>query len=199
MSHQFQLDSLIHQIDNRTILHGVCLSAKTTDIIGIVGSNGTGKSTLLNILFGAIKATQIFIRVDNQVILNRHKLNKYFSYKPQFLMFPPNLKVKDLFTLEQLTDTPFLNHLDLKIKELSTGEQQFLQTLYVLNLPQPFCLLDEPFAAISPIMQEQLMAIIQDKSKDKCIILVDHYHDLLTKVCTKQFQLTQGSLIQITH
>lgn len=199
MSHEFHLDSLIHQIDKRTILQGVCLSGKTSEIIGIIGSNGAGKSTLLNILFGAIKATQIHIRIDNKVILNRHKLNKYFAYKPQFVMFPANLKVKDLFNKEQLTATIFSNHLETKIKELSTGEQQFLQTLYVLNLPQPFCLLDEPFAAISPLMQEQLIEIIQERAKNKCIIIADHYLDLLTKVCTKQYKLHQGHLTQVVN
>lgn len=199
MVHQFQLDSLIHQIDNRSLLQGICLSAKTSDIIGIMGSNGTGKSTLLNILFGAIKATQIFIRIDNKVILNRHKLNKYFAYKPQFLMFPPSIKIKDILNTQQLSNTIFQNQLDTKINELSTGEQQFLQTLYVLNLPQPFCLLDEPFAAISPIMQEQLIDIIQEKSKNKCIIIADHYHDLLAKVCTIQYKLQEGNLTQIPN
>ncbi|MCC9042026.1 ATP-binding cassette domain-containing protein [Myroides sp. M-43] len=193
-SHSLHVDSLSYSIDNKLILRGVYLSATTGDILNIRGRNGSGKSTLLNILFGSIKPNYHHIKIDDQVIMNRHKLNKYFSYKPQFDLFPKHLKVCDVIKENTIRDTPLYPYFNTKIKDLSTGEKQLIQTLYVLDLPQPICLLDEPFAGVSPILQEFISQVIKEKARHKIIILTDHNTDLVDSIVTKVMILDNGVL-----
>ncbi|WP_121964249.1 ATP-binding cassette domain-containing protein [Myroides sp. N17-2] len=193
-SHNLHVDSLSYSIENRPILRGVYLSANTGDILNIRGRNGSGKSTLMNILFGSIKSDYHHIKVDNSVITNRHHLNKYFSYKPQFNFFPKHLRVKDVIREDILRNTSLYQYLNTKIDELSTGEQQLIQTIYVLSLPQPICLLDEPFAGLSPILQEFIANVITEAARHKIIILTDHNTDLVDSISTKILFLENGIL-----
>lgn len=191
-AHILKVDSLNYRIGEKHILRDIYLSAKTGDILSIRGRNGAGKSTLLNILFGTIKADYIYISIDGKVVTNRQQLNKYICYKPQFSFFPKHLKVKDVLMAKEIKDIPLHNYLNIKIDELSTGEQQLIQTLYVLNLPQPICLLDEPFSGISPILQEFITNTIKEKSKSKIIILTDHHTDLINTIATQIVELDNG-------
>jgi ABC-type Mn2+/Zn2+ transport system ATPase subunit len=192
--HTLTVDSLSYSVDNNTILHGIYLTAKTGDILTIKGRNGAGKSTLMNILFGTIKPDHIYIKIDNNVIMKRDHLNKYVCYKPQFSFFSKHLKVKDVISPVEIELTSLAQQLETKIKHLSSGEQQFIQTLYVLNLPQPICLLDEPFAGISPLLQEFLAQVIKQKAKHKIIILTDHNVDIVNSIATKTLHLESGVL-----
>ena len=56
MPNLLEIDSVVKSYDTRVILTDIYLKCKTGDIIGMLGRNGTGKSTLLKILFGILQA-----------------------------------------------------------------------------------------------------------------------------------------------
>ncbi|GAQ14450.1 ABC transporter ATP-binding protein [Myroides odoratimimus] len=193
-NHTLHIDSLSYTTDSNPVLRGIYFSASTGDILNIRGRNGAGKSTLMKILFGNTKPDHIHIKVDNEIITNRHKLNQYFSYKPQFNIFPKHLTVKDVVKEDMIRSTSLHQYLNTKISDLSTGEQQLIQTLYILNLPQPICLLDEPFAGISPLLQEFIADAIRTTARHKIIIITDHNTDLVDTIATKSLLLENGVL-----
>ncbi|MTG97569.1 MULTISPECIES: ATP-binding cassette domain-containing protein [Myroides] len=196
-NHTLHVDSLQYTIDNKTILNGIYFTAVTGDVVSISGRNGTGKSTLMKIMFGILKADHSYIRVDHTVITNRYNLNQYFSYKPQFNIFPKHLRVKEVLKSNDTDLTPIQPFINSKIKDLSKGEQQLIQTLYILNLPQPICLLDEPFAGLSPILQEFIAHRIKEKARDKIIIVTDHNTELVSEILTKNLILENGILKEL--
>ncbi len=67
MSDILEIDSVIKSFDVKQILTDIYLKCQTGDIIGILGRNGTGKSTLLKILFGTLKAENSFIKINGKV------------------------------------------------------------------------------------------------------------------------------------
>ncbi|WP_235280682.1 ATP-binding cassette domain-containing protein [Myroides profundi] len=176
------------------VLRGIYFTASTGDILNIRGRNGAGKSTLMKILFGTLQANHAYIRIGKTIISNRHKLNQYFCYKPQFNIFPKHLTVKDVVKEDMIRSTSLHQYLETKIRDLSTGEQQLIQTLYILNLPQPICLLDEPFAGISPLLQEFIADAIRTTARHKIIILTDQNTDLVDTIATKSLLLENGIL-----
>lgn len=62
MDTQLEVDSVIKMYGETTILADVYLSCVPGDIIGLFGRNGTGKSTLLRIIFGSLKGDRSCIR-----------------------------------------------------------------------------------------------------------------------------------------
>lgn len=188
------LDSLVYRLNDKTQLNKVYLSLKTRDIVELIGSNGAGKSSLLEILFGTKKAQHQHLRIDNQLIRHSHHLSKYFAFKPQFTMFPKQLRLRDVLPTVYWNWPEFESKLSEPIHSFSTGIQQLIQTLFVLNLPQPFILLDEPFAGLAPLLQERLLPILQEKAQTKGIIITNHLPDVVASIRTKQLLLQDGSL-----
>lgn len=171
---------------------------QTGEIVELIGVNGTGKSTFLELLFGTKKPQHWHLRIDQKVIQKSRHLQRYFALKPQFSIFPKQLRVQSILPVEYWNWPEFEGKTQEKIHHFSTGIQQLIQTLFVLNLPQPFCLLGEPFAGLSPILQERLAALITEKAKTKGILLVNHLPDLLIGIRTRQMALKEGVFYQTT-
>ena len=66
-NHLLEIDSVQKSFDNKNILSDVYLKCETKDIIGLLGRNGSGKSTFLKIVFGIESADFKFVRIDGIV------------------------------------------------------------------------------------------------------------------------------------
>jgi ABC-type lipopolysaccharide export system ATPase subunit len=174
--------------------------------VGLFGRNGTGKSTLMKIVFGMEKADNKFVRVNDKVLVSQSQLIKEISYLSQDSFLPNNWTVLDLvnLTLNNNNVNSFLNDailipfLNNKVNSLSGGELRYLEIKLLLNLPSKFVLLDEPFNAISPIIKQAVSELIKSHSKSKGIILTDHdYHSVLD-IANKFYLLSDGYLRAIS-
>src|SRR5690606_37850928 len=153
------VENITKSFGEKLIVSGGNITLETGDIIGVFGRNGTGKSTVLSILFGTISSEQIFFKLNETVFLNRNQFKKAFSFSPQFLIFPDNIKVQKLVKLfvedkiQDFFDDELLQETkDKRVYELSFGIQKYLQTKLILYNSTPFCLLDEPYSGISPVL-----------------------------------------------
>lgn len=144
-------------------------------VIGILGENGIGKTTFIKALAGIQEVT-------NGKISNNVKI----SYKPQYINFDPEEKVKDILKeaiinyrtqlIIPLELTELLNH---KIKELSGGELQRVAIAECLSKDSELYLLDEPSAYLDVEQRLKVSKIIKSimEEKNKSALVVDH--DLL--------------------
>ncbi|WP_177735657.1 MULTISPECIES: ATP-binding cassette domain-containing protein [Flavobacterium] len=206
MKYCLEADSIIKSYDDKPILSDIYLKCETNDIIGILGRNGTGKSTLLQILFGTLEAENKFIRINNQVYNEPYKENdlvaflpqnhfipNYFSVAKAIRLFVPAEKQKDFY------DDSLINAIkNQQIRELSAGELRYLDVRLVLFSKAKFVLLDEPYSSISPMLIEDINNLIITESKEKGIIITDHHYESLLKIATKLYLLKdrQTYLIQ---
>lgn len=196
------IDSLNKNLNGKQILSGIHLSLKTGEIKGLLGRNGSGKSTLLKLLFGAFKADNIYFSINGKVIKNHLKFYQYLSLSPQWVCLPKNIKVKALLKLTDrrnfLLYHDFLGkHHNDKVGELSFGTQKYLQTLLILHNDAPFCLLDEPFSGLSPVLKEKLKELILQKSKEKAVLIADHNYNDLKEISSVIYLLHQSNIFQI--
>lgn len=201
-----EVDSLAKRYSERVILSDVYLKCVTGDIVGLFGRNGTGKSTMMKIVFGIEKADNKFVRVNDKILVSQSQLIQEISYLSQDTFLPNNLTVLEMvrLTLNNKNVNSFLNDhilspfLSNKVNSLSGGELRYLEIKLLLNLPSKFVLLDEPFNGLSPIIVQAVSDLIKSHSKSKGIILTDHdYHSVLD-IANRHYLLTDGYLRSIS-
>ncbi len=196
-----EIDSVLHSFGGRTILSDVYLKCKPRDIVGIIGRNGMGKSTLFKIIFGTLKADRSFMRIDGEIIRKHTFASGEIAFLPQFHITPKSMKVAD--AIEQFTgkeSTDFLHSLkltnikDSKIWSLSEGIRRYLEINIVLESRSRYIILDEPFSSLSPIMVQHIKQRIEEKAECKGIILTDQRWKEVAAISTHLKLLENGTL-----
>ncbi|HEX2968753.1 MAG TPA: ATP-binding cassette domain-containing protein [Bacteroidales bacterium] len=201
MSDLLEVDSIRKSFGDKQVLTDVFLTCRIGDIIGLLGRNGTGKSTLLKIIFGSLYTDYKFIRINNEVLDNPFK-SKTISYLPQDDFLPKNITVRkaaeiylNYFALTGFLEDELLSRLAAtRIGNLSGGESRYLEVKLLLNLESTFVLLDEPFNGISPLQVEMIKTLIREKSSKKGIILTDHDYRNVLEVTNRQYLLFDGGI-----
>ena len=201
-----KLDKISIYFGNRKIFEDLNFSLNQGEILGLLGPNGVGKSTIFNIIIGLLKPNygSIFIdqeNITNEPIFNRTKKHK-IGYVPQHggyfhdLTLRENLKAISEMVIEnkKLRDEK-INVLiskfelgsiqNIKAEHLSGGEKKRLVISLALLSNPKILLLDEPFAALDIMTIKNLQQIIVDLQTQNniSIILCDHQaRDLLSCV-----------------
>lgn len=177
-----EVDSVLKSFGEKTILADVYLCCRPGDIIGLFGRNGTGKSTLFNIIFGTLRADRCFVRINGKVIKGSAYESKLLAYLPQHNFLPAYLTVKQVVELytpkgeynKFMGDRFLFKVRNSKIGHLSGGEIRYLEIKLILYCKAPYILLDEPFNGLSPIAAEEIRHHIAEAAQTKGIVLSDH-------------------------
>lgn len=197
-----EIDSFTKAFGLNAVLTDVYLKCQTGDIIGLLGRNGTGKSTLLKIVFGTDKADSSFIRINGVIYRKPYQTAGLVAYLPQDSFLPVQLTVAqaiavylgknraDVFSADEIIS----NVLHHKIGTLSGGELRYLEIRLLLALPVKFLLMDEPFNGISPVMIDKVKELIKECSTHKGIIITDHDYTNVLDVATRYCLLHDGNL-----
>ena len=201
-----RLEKISLHFGKRKILENLTFNLNKGEILGLLGPNGVGKSTIFNIIIGLLKPNygSIFIdgaNVINDTIFNRTKKHK-IGYVPQNggyfhdLTLRENLRAISEIVIEnkKLRDEK-INLLiskfelealqNIKAEFLSGGQKKRLVIALALMSDPKILLLDEPFAALDIMTIKNLQQIIVDLQMHSniSIILCDHQaRDLLTCV-----------------
>ena len=99
MKNLLEVDSVMISFDDRKILSGCYLKCETGDIIGILGRNGCGKSSLLKIIFGTLFTYNKFIRINQKVYQQPFKHGNLVAYLPQHGFLPKNISIKKIINI----------------------------------------------------------------------------------------------------
>jgi len=206
MPNLLEIDSVVKSYDTRIVLTDIYLKCKTGDIIGMLGRNGTGKSTLLKILFGILQADRKFIRIDGKFYDQPYKTINELCYLPQHSFLPKQLRVEKIVELylgknkkASFLEDPVLSELTTnKIAQISGGELRYLEIKLLLYLESKFVLLDEPFNGVSPLLIEKIKKMILEMSEFKGIILTDHDYRNVLNVANRFCLIYDGGIKTIT-
>ena len=187
------------------VLEEVNFTCSTGEVLAIFGRNGTGKSTLLRILFGVLHPDQSDILLNNKPLL-RNRLNKFFGFHHQQVFLPKNMTVRNLVPLffpdgedqNKIFYDPYINRIEKqRISELSIGEQRYLQFLLLINSSHPFLLLDEPFSMTGPQITEIIKEKIIEKKDQKGFIITDHFYKDVLEISDRMKMMKNGVMISI--
>ena len=186
--------------NNKIILDDICLSIeKLGKIIGIIGPNGGGKTTLLKCLLGLIPMTSGTISIFGLPV---NKARRYIGYIPQYNYFDYDFPIsvfdvvlmgrinKGLFhnyskedrlaVLKALQTVNMIEYANDQIGKLSGGQRQrvFIARAIVKN--PKLLLMDEPTNGLDYLMQIELYNLLKVLKKKMSIIIVSHDFDTLS-------------------
>ena len=195
--HILEIDSAELAFGGRSILSGVYLLAETGCVTAVLGRNGCGKSCLMKILSGALKAGFCSMRIDGK--WHGRFTEKEVRYLPQHAFIPGWLRLervlRDFGLSREELERWFPLFVPLRgsrIGELSGGEQRILECFVILRSRTQFVLLDEPFSHIAPLHVETLQTLIRQEKMAKGILLTDHMYRHVTGIADRLYVMTDG-------
>ena len=97
-----EIDNVELYFKEKRILNGIYLKAETGKFTALLGSNGYGKSCIMQIVFGTLNAKYKLVRVNGKPILKPLYKTNIVSYLPQHTYIPNGLKLKTVFQLMKL-------------------------------------------------------------------------------------------------
>tara|TARA_B100000787_G_scaffold164289_1_gene146844 strand:+ start:151 stop:927 length:777 start_codon:yes stop_codon:yes gene_type:complete len=201
-----KIDKLSLSFGKRKILDNVNFTINESQILGLLGPNGVGKSTIFNLLTGLIKPDYGSIIIDSKVVndypIYLRTTQFKIGYVPQYggyfhdLTLLENLKaIGEILVLDKKIRNEKINSLiakfeldavrDVKASYLSGGQKKRLVIALALLGNPKILLLDEPFAALDVMTIKTLQKIIVNLQSENniTIVLCDHQaRDLLTCV-----------------
>ncbi|HEX8327032.1 MAG TPA: ATP-binding cassette domain-containing protein [Hymenobacter sp.] len=199
-----EADGIKVAFSGRAILSNVYLRVQTGQIVGLLGRNGTGKSTLLQTVFGARAVPDASVRVNNQRVVPAFQTPGLLNYLPQVPLLPGHLSLRQAARLlrvdiDQATrNFPELHpHLDGRLGEVSGGTARLVQVLLLLHADTVFSLFDEPFTGIMPVHVEALATEMQQVAQRKGLLLSDHRYAEVLALCDVVYLLHHGRLLRL--
>jgi ABC-type multidrug transport system ATPase subunit len=202
MQNILEADSIRKDFGDKQILTDIYLKCQTGDIIGFLGRNGTGKSTLLKILYGTLYTDHRHISINGILLNQPFKLKGAISFLNQNNFLPKHMTANKIIQLfdhhldkkDFFEDSVLSKVSNIKIKNLSGGELRYLEIKIILNLDSKFVFLDEPFNGVAPIHIEIVKELIKAQAMTKGIILTDHDYSNVLDIANKYIILFDGGL-----
>lgn len=199
-----KLEKIRKSFKNNLVLKDVSFTIDTGEVVGLVGLNGSGKSTIIRIISGLIIQDNGTIENDfkNIGVLLEGSRNIY-----HFLTVRENIKYFSILNnIEDAYVENFMNKyitlfgledkLDEEVGNLSRGMIQKVSIMILLAQNPDIIIMDEPTLGLDIISTIQIREIIQDivKEKNKTVLIVSHDTKLLDSVADRILFLKDGKI-----
>jgi lipopolysaccharide export system ATP-binding protein len=208
--------SISKTFNKRIVLRKIDLNLNKGEMLGLLGSNGAGKSTFMNIVLGLLKSDfgDIFLgntKLTNLPIHERSKLG--ISYLPQqssifrgLTVYENLLAIAQIVkkkvseqedTVEKLMAEFSITHLrNIKATALSGGERRRTEIARCLINNPKVLLLDEPFAGVDLLSIQDIKGLLIKLQARGCAVLVsDHNASQLLSVVDRAYVIANGNII----
>ena len=189
--------------EGQTMLEDFSYNMARGEKIGIVGANGVGKSTFLNLVTGALKADSGTLEIGETVRFGYYRQQGIEFSEEETLLDVVN-EIADSVALAdgtRISTTSFLNRFlfppnmhNTKVARLSGGERRRLYLLTVLMRNPNFLILDEPTNDLDIITLNVLEEYLQ--SFPGCVLIVSHDRYFLDKIADHLFIFTGGGRVK---
>lgn len=178
----FKVRDLTKDYDGHVVLNNISFDIPRGKIVGLLGPNGCGKSTLMKILAGVIHDYTGNIKIGGRPIGIGSKA--HLAYLPDRTYFPERFRTVDC--INYFTDffadfdkvkaiefaAKFGLDLNQRIKTMSKGMQEKLQLLMVMSRAADIYLLDEPLGGVDPAARAVILDIIMSNYKENATVVI---------------------------
>jgi ABC-2 type transport system ATP-binding protein len=185
------------------------LTVNQGEMLGFVGTNGSGKTTTIRCLMGFIKPTSGNSYVNGlESYTHASEIAKSIGYVPGEIAFPDvgtgNQFLKSQAEFLGLQDMSYANELVKRLqldpraglKRMSKGMKQKTAIVAALMANPPIIVLDEPTTGLDPLMRQAFVSIIKEEhAKGKTILMSSHMFEEVEDTCDRVALISNGYLI----
>ena len=197
-------ENIFFSVAAKEILKGVTIRADKGIITGLLGRNGSGKSTMLQAMYGTLKVQECSVFTNGTLINASYAKAGLVNYLPQNSFLPVDLTLNFIvrqFAIDLAIVFAYFpdlkDDLNKKIGALSGGKERLWSVLLLLLAKTRFTLLDEPFTHIMPLHIDQLKLLLTEMKHKKGIIITDHNYRHLLDVSDRVYLMKDGKSIYI--
>ncbi len=213
MQNSIKVINLKKSYGTKEAVKNINFEIKENEIIGLLGPNGSGKTTTIGMILGLLKPT------DGEVLINGLKIEENpieilqkINFISPYIELPKKLTVKQnlivygkLYSVKNLNEK--IDYLVSKLRlenllnrvtgELSSGQKNRISLAKAIINDPSVLLLDEPTASLDPEIGDFVRTFLENYKKEKkvSILLASHNMDEVTRLCSSIMMMKNGLII----
>ena len=188
-----EVKHLHKRFGNKTVLNGISFTAERGEITVLIGVNGIGKTTIMNMIMGLIPIKKGEVSIDGQVI--KGDRSKKLAYICDQIVVNKGETIFEAIAFMR-TFYPRSEGNEV-IQQLSKGNVAKVNLLLGLSLDVDFVLMDEPFSGIDIFSREQIVQLFtSDLLEGIGVILTSHEIEDIEYIVDKAILLDEGKVIK---
>jgi len=204
-----EVTNLSKSFDGFTALNGLNLTVKKGSVYGLVGTNGSGKTTIIKHITGVLRQDAGDITVDDEDVFDNVPLKKRMGFIPDDLYFFASYNLKEMsgfykelypnWNCERFAAMTSLFGLDAgrKLSKFSKGMQKQAAFILTMSSMPEFLILDEPIDGLDPIVRKLVWKYIVEDVADREMSVLVSSHNLreLEGICDSIGILSGGVMM----
>ena len=213
MKNLVEINNLKKNYGSKEAVKDISFCIKENEILGLLGPNGSGKTTTIGMMLGLLKPSNGKILITNKNIEDsRIEILQKINFISPYIELPKKLTVKQNLTVygklysvtnlekrieylvEKLRLSDLLNRLT---GELSSGQKNRVSLAKALINDPIVLLLDEPTASLDPEIGDYVRTFLEEYKKEKkiSILLASHNMNEVTRLCKSILMMKDGVII----
>ena len=200
-----EIKNLYKNYGEKQVLNNITLTVPRGKIIGLLGKNGTGKTTLIKLINGLLTPTEGEIIFEGEKIGPQSKLN--IAYLPERTYLDKSMTINETlkffkefysnFDIDKAKD--LLKKLDLdenqKIIKMSKGMQEKVQLVLVMSRKADLYILDEPLGGVDPATRAYILdTILTNFNEGASIIISTHLISDIERILDEVIFIDKGEI-----
>lgn len=208
-----EICNLTKSYGDKLALDHVSFTVEKGEVVGFLGPNGAGKSTAMNIITGYISATDGYVKIDGDDILEKpYDVKRKIGYLPELPPLYSNMLVKEyldfVYDLKQIKTDNKEKHIqsvmdkvkitdvqNRRIANLSKGYKQRVGLAQALLGDPQVLILDEPTVGLDPQQIIEIRDVIKQLGEKHTVILSSHILTEISAVCERVIIINKGKIV----
>ena len=217
MKNLIEVKNIKKNYGKKEAVKGISFNVEEDEILGLLGPNGSGKTTTIGMLLGLLKPTSGQIFINNlKLEENRIEILEMINFISPYIELPKKLTVKQnlyvyskLYKVKNIKER--IEYLSEKLRieellnsitgELSSGQKNRVSLAKALVNEPKVLLLDEPTASLDPEVGDFVRTFLEEYKKEKkiSILLASHNMNEVTRLCKTVLMMKDGIIIDEGH